>query len=93
MEPLKCTKIVARELGRNPKGKMEYKHEPCGEPAAEYEIGGLLTTAKAVLCERHKKLADRQNFVSKGGYKYGQVKHKEGRPVFLQERLPGTGVR
>lgn len=92
MEPLKCTKIVARELGRNPKGKMEYKHVPCGEPAAEYEIGGLLTTAKAVLCERHKNAADRQNFVSQNGYRYGKISRKMKKEKYTQPRLPGTGV-
>lgn len=92
-EPLKCTKLLKKALqGTDPQGKVQYKYILCGEPAAEYEFGGLLTTARATLCERHKEAADRQNFVSKNGYKHGRVKKKHGKPVMFQERLPGTGL-
>lgn len=93
LERLTCTKIVRREIpGKTPQGKQEYRHVACGEPAAEYVIGGLLTTAKAVLCERHKRMADRQNFVSKNGYTFGNIGRKEKAKNYQQERLPGTGV-
>lgn len=93
MEPLKCTKIIVVEKGRNNQGKKISIHQQCGEPAAEYVIGGLLTTAKAVLCARHKALADRQNFISSNGYAYGKVDRRAVRKEgYAQTRLPGTGV-
>lgn len=93
MEALKCTKVVKRALaGTNMQGKVEYVHEKCGEPAAEYTIGGALTQAKAVLCQRHKEMADRQNFISKNGYRCGEITPKLKKTKYQQERLPGTGV-
>ena len=91
-EPLKCQKVVRREDAPDNQGKPVFYHEKCGAPAAEYEIGGLLTKAKAILCGSHKKQADRQAFVSENGYAMGKVDRKKIGKDYKQPRLPGTGV-
>ncbi len=87
-EKLTCTKIIRVNDGRDNQGKMLSYHKRCGLPASECEIGGLLTTAKAVLCDRCKREADRQAFVSEGGF---TIDKKE--ESFQQRRMPGTGVK
>lgn len=94
-QELKCTKLVKRDDGtRDNQGRLRSWHEKCGAPACEVEVAGLLTKAKAVLCARHRELADRDAFISSRGYKLGQVDHEEakGNRIDKQERLPGTGI-
>jgi hypothetical protein len=87
---LTCTKTIRVDDGEDAQGRKLYYHKKCGNPAAEYEVGGLLAKAKAVLCARHKQAADKQAFVSDRGYALGRVdKSAKGHH---QARLPGTGV-
>ena len=57
---LTCTKMIRIDDGRDPQGKPVFYHKRCGLPASEVEIGGTLTKAKAVLCAKHKLMADRE---------------------------------
>lgn len=91
-EKLTCTKTILVSDGRDAQGRPLSFHKKCGAPAAEYEIGGLLTKAKAVLCIRHKELADRETFTSDRGFPLGKVAEKAKKDGYKQERLPGTGV-
>jgi hypothetical protein len=50
---LRCTKTVDR------KG---IRHERCGLAAAEYSVSGNSYSCRAVLCERHKQMAQREGF-------------------------------
>lgn len=92
-EELKCTYRIRIDDGKDNQGRQKWKHQLCGRPASEVEIGGTLTSAKAVLCRDHKRLADHQNYTSKLGYAFGKVDKEEKANGYLQERLPGTGVR
>ena len=92
-EELKCTYRVKVYDGKDNQGKLTFHHELCGKPACEVEIGGTLTTARAVLCSRHKRRADQQSFTSKNGYPFGKVEKKLLKEGYRQDRLPGTGVR
>lgn len=75
-EELKCTKLVKIEDPPTPQGKPMFHHEKCGLPASEVEIGGLLTKAKAILCVKHKAMADRESFISTNGFKLGKITKK-----------------
>lgn len=94
-ESLKCTKVIRSSvmgdgtpLGRDNQGNQVFDRRRCGMPAAEYEIGGMLTKAKATLCLKHKEQADREAFVSENGYGAGKTEKED----YRQKRLPGTGV-
>jgi hypothetical protein len=90
-DKLTCTKPVLRNDGsRDNQGRLRTWHEKCGAPASECEVGGLLTTAKAILCSRHRILADRESFISSNGFKMGKVEHPD---KYKQRRLPGTGLK
>jgi len=91
-QELKCTRIVKISDGPDMQGRPQFHHERCNLPAAEYEVGGLLTKAKAVLCARHKLAADKESFISKNGFRLGKVKKSEKEKGYQQERLPGTGI-
>lgn len=91
-DEIKCTKVVARNGGRDEQGRPIVYHEKCGRPASEVEIGGLLTKAKAVLCERHKIMADRDSFVSANGFSKGKINPKAKKDGYSQPRLEGTGI-
>jgi len=91
-DKLTCTKVVRVDDGKDYQGKPLFHHQKCGLDAAEYEVGGLLTKAKAVLCGKHKAQADRENFVSSRGYKFGKIDKRKEYRIDKQERLPGTGV-
>ena len=91
-ERLTCTAMVKIDDGKDQQGKARHYHRRCGLPASEVEIGGLLTKAKAVLCSRHKLLADRQAFISENGYPLGKVKKDLKKERYVQPRLDGTGV-
>jgi hypothetical protein len=93
MADLKCTYRVRIHDGEDMQGRPKFHHQPCGLPAAEVEIGGTLTSAKAILCTRHKRLADLQSFTSKSGYAFGRVEKQLKKDGYRQERLRGTGVR
>jgi len=94
MEPLKCEKMIrVMDPARDNQGKIIWYHRRCNEPAAEYEFGGMLTSVKAVFCEFHKRMADKENFVSQNGFRHGQVKKKLLRNGYQQPRLDGTGIR
>jgi hypothetical protein len=59
-EQLTCEKEV-HVVKRAPTGKLiESYHRKCGAPAAECVFAGTLTTAKAVLCDRHRQMAAKQ---------------------------------
>jgi len=92
IEKLTCTKLVKVDDGRDQQGKKVYYNKRCGAPAAEVEIGGLLTKAKAILCVTHKMQADRENFVSSNGYQLGKISKAEKEKHYRQERLKGTGA-
>lgn len=76
----------------NAQGKLLTYHEKCGRPASEVTIGGLLTSAKAVLCHQHKVQAERESFVSANGFSKGKVEKKSKEDGYIQAKLPGTGV-
>ena len=90
-EELKCTAKVKVADGWDNQGRRMSHQERCNKPAAEYEIGGLLGTAKAVLCVTHKIRADKEAFISKNGYPLGKI--DENAENYKQDRLPGTGVK
>ena len=92
-EELKCTYRVKVFDGKDNQGRPTFHHEACGLPAAEVEVGGTLTSAKAVLCSRHKLQADQQSFTSKNGYPFGKIEKELAKEGYRQDRLPGTGVR
>lgn len=92
VEGLKCTKVIRKDAGRDQNGKPIFYHEKCGLPASEVEVGGLLTKAKAILCQRHKIQADRSCFISENGYPKGKVSKEAKKKGYAQERLEGTGV-
>lgn len=94
MSELKCTKILRINDGKDMQGRPLFHHEKCGKDAAEYEVGGLLTKAKAILCATHKAQADKENFISSRGYKLGKIDEKCAKEdrIDHQDRLPGTGV-
>jgi len=54
---LKCTKRVS--------GSMNHASHVCGKPAEEYEVTGKTYSARAVLCEWHRKAAINQGFTLK----------------------------
>lgn len=89
---LTCTKVVKRDGGINNQRKQIWYHEKCGQAAAEYEIGGTLAKAKAVLCVTHKLQADREAFTSTNGFPMGKIDKKAKEKGYQQTRLPGTGV-
>ena len=93
MDVLTRTKTIRVDDGEDAQGRELFYHKKCGKPAAEYEIGGSLTKAKAVLCASHKKEADRQSFISDHGYPKGKVDPKSREHGYHQARLPGTGVK
>lgn len=82
-EKLTCQKLVKRDGGRDPQNKPLTYHEKCGQPASEIEVAGMLTTAKAVLCAKHRAQAEHESFVSKNGYRKGQI----------DERATGNGYQ
>lgn len=99
MSELTCTKMIkstitkgGSRLGKDNEGRQMYEHRRCGKPASEHEIGGMLTKAKSVLCNHHKKQADRESFTSKNGYAYGRIEKRAKDHGYDQERFPGTGV-
>jgi hypothetical protein len=73
-------------------GREIIYHKKCGLPASEVEIGGLLTKAKAILCKRHKRQADRQAFISSNGYTSGKISAKAKKEGYHQSCMDGTGV-
>lgn len=70
---LVCTKPVTVADGYDNCGRRWVHHEPCGRPATEVEIKGLLTSAKAILCEQHRQAAERETFTSKKGYSLSRM--------------------
>lgn len=55
-----CEKEI-QIVKRAPSGKLiEKYHRRCNQPAAECVFGGALTTAKAILCDRHRAQAAKQ---------------------------------
>lgn len=91
-EALKCEQVVTRELGLNNQGRMDRYHAKCGAPASEVEVGGMLARAKAILCAKHKAMADRELFTSANGYPDGKISESAQKKKYKQQRLPGTGV-
>lgn len=87
-----CTKSVRVTDPPDAQGRGRHHHGKCNLPAAEYEIGGLLTKVKAVLCVKHKLAADQEAFISNNGYSMGKVKKSAEEKNYQQERLPGTGT-
>ena len=77
---LKCTEVVERDNGHDTRGRLVIYHEKCGAPAAEVTIDGILTSAKAVLCGRHKAIAERESFSNENGYRAARKKAKEDDP-------------
>jgi hypothetical protein len=68
MEPLRCQRLVLVEDGETTTGRKLHHHEPCPNFGQEVIIYGLLTSAKSILCEYHKKLAQQEAFVSSKGF-------------------------
>lgn len=91
-EALKCEKSIRRDLGKDNSGSIIYASEKCGQPASECEVGGTLARARAILCDKHKEMADRELFTSAKGYPLGKVDDKAKDKKYMQQRLPGTGV-
>lgn len=91
-EQLTCTKMIRIDDGLDAQGRPQFYHEPCGAPAIEVEIGGALAKAKAVLCGRHRQMADRSCCLSKNGFPKGKVSKKAKKEGYYQEQMPGTGV-
>lgn len=89
---LTCTKLVKISDGRDQNGKPLWYHRRCGATGSEVKVGGLLGVAKAVLCAKHRALADREAFVSENGYPLGKISKKAKEDGYRQPRLPGTGV-
>lgn len=87
MEQLKCERVVTIDLGRDAQGKPVTAHEKCGLPASETEITGLLTTAKAILCDRHRRAAEDQDFVSQNGFPKGKIDPKAKADGYQQVRM------
>jgi hypothetical protein len=92
---LKCEKVVKRSDGaRDNQGRLRAWHGKCGAPAAQCEIVGPLSTAKAILCARHRKDAEDEIFVSDHGFAKGQVGDvPSGKKKHQQIPMPGIGVR
>ena len=91
---MKCTRII-EVIDRNSAGRIVWHYRRvCGEPAEEIEVGGMLTTAKAVLCAKHRMEAQQECAVSKRGYKIGRLSKTEAQEDkhYHQELLPGTGL-
>lgn len=82
-EQLKCTKMIAVCDGTDNQGRRWIHHERCDRPAHEIVVRGLLTSAKAILCEQHRQAAERENFVSKKGFdlRHSPVKPKQDYPL------------
>jgi hypothetical protein len=75
---LKCTATVLVTIGK------KSWHERCGQAAAEYVLTGDLTSAKAILCRRHKQAADAQ--IKRG--REGKAKKRRVEP--RQLTIPGA---
>lgn len=70
---LKCEKRVRIDDGRDQQGRRLFHHERCNAPAMECELSGLLTTAKSILCAKHKAQAEHECFISANGFRKDQV--------------------
>jgi hypothetical protein len=76
---MQCTATV-RVSGR--------KAERCKAPGREIEVGGALTTAKAILCAKHTALAKAEASISERGYPLGKVKRDDQkRPKVSQTQI------
>lgn len=75
---LECERRVRMYDGPDMQGHKIYFHERCQRgPAKRVRIKGVLTSAMAVLCEKHTIEAVRENYTSKRGY---DLRHKPLRP-------------
>ena len=65
MSELKCTKIITEDWGHWSNGEKRTARSVCGLPAAECEFEGISFSARAILCDRHKREAEREVAKSK----------------------------
>lgn len=87
---LQCEHLIEyRE--KDAQGKQIVYHKRCAKPAAVREIRGMLTSARAVLCDEHAAHEDYQIAMSTRGYKLGMIDKDDAQCV--QVRLPGIGVQ
>ena len=91
-EELKCERLIRVDDGCDPQGRPLSHHERCNKPASEHLIQGMLTTAKAVLCNKHFKIEDKKAFISEKGYAKGQFDKKSGDPGQVRVR-PAVEVK
>jgi hypothetical protein len=73
-EKLTCQKLVRINDGVDNEGRPRFYHQKCGEDASKVKIGGMLTTATAILCAGHREDAQRESFISDRGFKRGKAK-------------------
>jgi hypothetical protein len=73
-DALTCEKEIS-VVKRAPTGKVISRyHRRCGKPAAECVFAGMLTTAKAVLCDMHRRMAAKQaTLVTVNGEKWTRL--------------------
>lgn len=88
---LKCEFQIAIHE-KDQQGRTITYHRKCGKPAALREVAGLMTSAKAVLCDQHAARADWECAISDRGYRLGKIA-KEEKGLHAQVRLPGIGVQ
>lgn len=81
---LTCSYMERIDAGKDNQGKHLYWHERCNRPAQERILTGMLTSAKATLCDRHYQRAIRQSFVSDRGWPLGKVEKKEKEAGYQQ---------
>jgi hypothetical protein len=85
---MQCTATVRVSNGKDNEGKALYCHKLCKRGGSEIEVGGTLTTAKAILCAKHAARAKASAFVSERGYPLGKVeKDDQGRPKVSQTQI------
>jgi hypothetical protein len=87
VQKLQCQHRVKEDLGKDNQGRRIFAHKPCEFPAQEVEIQGMLTTARAILCKYHAKMADKEAWVSDRGWKKGKITKEEGWAGYKQTRF------
>lgn len=70
---LTCTHMLRINDGHDGQGRPLSHHRRCRADASEIEIKGMLTTAKAILCSRHAKMANEDAFISERGWPLGKT--------------------
>lgn len=86
-EGLKCEKMIKKDDGTDAQGRPLFHHERCNLPAQEYKFSGMLTTATATLCMKHKARADYDSYVSVNGFPKGKIDKKAKEAGYQQKRF------